>query len=407
MRNTAGQIGLALLLAANSVAVFSHGLFGLGSVFTASYMVLVTAALILLGNWRAVRFGTADYLALAFFALCAFSILLHPPANYKELVLLLLSFAAYPAARGLAAPVGKPFVITLATIVFAGVVATYSSFGTTETIDHGKPMVFGEFGHAPAGFTMLLGTVLVAVICSRMNIILAVLLAAVPAAVFAAAQVRFALIAFVAVLLGGIALPTSSRARFAVAGLVIILAIGTGAIAQKDTTRLYAQYAANTAANTFGTPDLKLASAANMPLPEPAANCPNVNLKNSLDIRKKLYAEAASMLPFAGPLGIGLDGFLSHTCVNAEVHNTFLQTAIEFGIPAALIFASLFVVIWHSLLKASRKSSEALFALCALSFAVMLSLIYGRLSQDGLLFATLGYGAAIASTGSRTPLTAS
>ena len=70
--------------------------------------------------------------------------------------------------------------------------------------------------------------------------------------------------------------------------------------------------------------------------------------------------------------------------------------AVEIGIPAGVLLAALMAVVFRSLWPLAESSNDALFALCCVSFAVLLSFAYGHLTNDTLLFVTLGYGSAIA-----------
>ena len=106
MRRTADQVVFALLYSANVVMIFAHGLFGLGSVFTGVYLASLTAFLILVGWWFWRGSNTVDYLVAALAALFAISLAVHPPHDFKPIALLVLSLAAYPAARGLVARSG-------------------------------------------------------------------------------------------------------------------------------------------------------------------------------------------------------------------------------------------------------------------------------------------------------------
>ena len=70
--------------------------------------------------------------------------------------------------------------------------------------------------------------------------------------------------------------------------------------------------------------------------------------------------------------------------------------AVEIGIPAGILLAALMAVVFRSLWPLAGSSNDALFALCSVSFAVLMSIAYGHVTNDALLFVTLGYGAAIA-----------
>ena len=79
-----------------------------------------------------------------------------------------------------------------------------------------------------------------------------------------------------------------------------------------------------------------------------------------------------------------------------EVHNSVLQAAVEFGLPAGILLVLLIAMttnktIWFS----ARLNSEAFFALYGLIFVLTVSMAHGRLSKDGVLFLFIGYAAAV------------
>jgi hypothetical protein len=397
VKNNIGQFGLALLVSANAVAVLAHGMFGLGATFTGACYVVPIALLLCVGRWNAVVLTTADYLALCLFLLCALSSAVHPPADLKQAVLLSVSLAAYAAARGLDPPGhGKIFKLALATIVGTGCLAT--AFALAASSDDNRPLVFGQYSAAPTSFTILLVISIFALACSRIRFHLIAVAIVAPVVVFAASQVRFALASMVASLvIGAIAAPRLRRRLVLIAGIVTIFVLA-GMGARLHTSTVFLAYAAD----SFNLPklakvlnsNLSASSALSAPTTE---RCGQINLNNSIDIRKQLYREAISLVPSAGLAGIGLGRFVDHSCLDGtEVHNSMLQMAVEIGIPAGILLAALMAVVFRSLWPLAESSNDALFALCWVSFAVLLSFAYGHVTNDTLLFVTLGYGSAIA-----------
>ena len=126
VKSAVGQFGLALLVSANAVAVLSHGMFGLGATFTGACYLASIALLFCLGRWNAID---SDSLPTtwrwACFSYTPISSAVHPPADFRQAVLLSVALAAYPAARGLASPAhGSIFKLVLAAILGAGCPAT-------------------------------------------------------------------------------------------------------------------------------------------------------------------------------------------------------------------------------------------------------------------------------------------
>ncbi|MDI3566265.1 O-antigen ligase family protein [Bradyrhizobium sp. Arg816] len=395
--NIASQIMSALLISANSVAVFSHGVFGLGSTFTAIYLIVVTGSLIWLGKWRSTSLNVADYLAIALFLCCGLSLALHPPADYKDLALLVLSFAAYPAARGLTTPLyGQTFMSVLAVIAAVGAVATTIALSTDLSALHGKAMVFDKYSHAPAQFTILVSLALVCISLAGVSL-RRIAAPAVPlVCIFAAAQVRFAFIALMVALVVGFAARPAQRFRImGIIGLITI-SISAGALLRGSTTLKFLRYAETSLVLpiTQMGQESKSPQSSETEIDSPSQGCSQVNLDNSIDIRKRIYSQAAALLPSAGLTGIGFNEFAKRSCVGAEVHNSILQMAVEFGLPAALLFVLLILSVFRSLWL-QRGNTEAALALCVLTFALLMSLVYGRVSEDCLLFFALGSGAAV------------
>lgn len=79
------------------------------------------------------------------------------------------------------------------------------------------------------------------------------------------------------------------------------------------------------------------------------------------------------------------------SCIEGtEVHNSVLQTAVEFGWMAGLSLVILIGYAEYSLFQLARSDDDARFVLSGLAYVVFLSLAYGRVSQDVLIFAFLG-----------------
>ncbi|UQD96781.1 O-antigen ligase family protein [Bradyrhizobium japonicum] len=397
--NIASQIMSALLISANSVAVFSHGMFGLGSTSTAIYLIAITGSLIWLGKWRSISLTVADYLAIALFVCCGLSLALHPPAGYKDLALLVLSFAAYPAARGLTTPLyGQKFMWVLAVIAALGAVATILALRTDLSALHGKAMVFDKYPHAPAQFTILVSLALLSISLAGVRLRKIAAVAAPLVCIFAAAQVRFVFIALMLTLVVGFAARPAQRLR--IMGIIGLIAISicVGVLLRSSTTLKFLRYAEISLLSPItemvqGSKGIE-SSATEIDGKLPLQDCSQVNLDNSIDIRKRIYSQAAALLPSAGLSGIGFNEFAKRSCVDAEVHNSVLQMAVEFGLPAALLFVLLISSVLRSLWL-QRRNTEAALALCVLTFSLLMSLVYGRVSEDGLLFFALGSGAAV------------
>ncbi len=388
-----------LVASTGAILVLCHGILHTGSWFTAAFISFSTLGLLLFSHWRDFRLTLSDALFAAFAGSAVASLAINGfTAGLEELALLMLSLAAYPASRLFATGEVKPsFISGTALIVAVGVIVTAFALVAQWNSRHGKPMIFGEFDAAPTQFLTSLGLLLIAAVCFEMTVRRTVVIASLsffPIAIFAASQVRFTFVAIA----GGLALAaifSASRNRKAIGAimLVMLVAIGTGLWARSDTSAKFLRH-------EIADRPIVLASADNAFLIPVVRNwlagCPEVDGDNSIAIRKKIYAEAWDILPLAGPLGIGLDGFMKKSCVpNAEVHNSLLQVMIEFGWLAGAAFALLLIVAVGSIIPLARTNIEARFVSCSLAYLVLLTMAHGRISRDAVLFLFLGYAASV------------
>jgi hypothetical protein len=383
-----------LLLSAGPIAVLAHGMLGAGSAFTGIAMVAPTAALLLLGNWRAFSPNICDALFGIFVGCVAASAASNGLGfERKELYLLILTLAAYPAARlnGDIFPL-KGFVLVAGATVAAGTLATIPALVEQWTANHGKPLVFSLFDAAASQFSFLLGFVLIVLTSdklSKRSAILISILSAIPVAVFAASMVRFTFVALVVTL--GIAWTFTSRDQrkfVAIVLLSVIVSAMVGVVARYQTSLKFARHAATAASIVEPAADRRILEA-----------CPAVDIDNSIAICKQLYADAFWLLPNAGLSGIGLEGFPEISCIKGnEVHNTFLQVIVEFGWPAGIALILLILVATgRSTRQLARISPEIRLAFCSLMFSLLLAFVHGRFSRDTALFLFLGYASALRS----------
>jgi hypothetical protein len=416
---------LALYISTSSILVLAHGFAGTGSPFTAAFIAGSTLALFLSSRWADFRPDPCDFLFGILVCSIAISFAVNGmDADRKEMALLLLSLAGYPAARLFSGTkaVAPSFVLFTAVIVAVGVAETIAPIIDQWSESYGKPhpLVFGQFGAATANFTNSLAYLMIALVCMRLTTSLAALASAaviVPTAVFAASFVRSAFVAIGAALL--IAALTSKGRERTHASIMICVLIGgvvLGNVVRLEIAPTFSKYA------DFRATPSSLIQAEPAPLPqtEPAplpqasaeqnatnspqpaesasahASCPVGSPSNSIAIRKQLYLDAFAIVPRAGLFGIGMDRFMDVSCIkNTEIHNTILQTAVEFGWIAGAALAALMIFAAFSLWPLAAGNSEARFALCGLIFIALLSMGHGRISHDALLFMFLGYAAGL------------
>ena len=162
----------------------------------------------------------------------------------------------------------------------------------------------------------------------------------------------------------------------------IILAIGAGLIVRPfEAGELIVR-----ATVAAGLPNI----VTKLPETEVASDCP-VDKRNSIAMRKALVIEALAMIPKAGLVGIGLDGFENASCLHTYPHNLFLQAMVEFGIASMVILVVLLWLSFKSLLPLIRKEPVALFVFGGLVFILFESVFSGALTGSALLFGFMGW----------------
>jgi hypothetical protein len=391
---------LAVLLSAGPLAVLAHGILNAGSVFTGLLMVGSTAMLFLLGDWRRFTFGICD-VAFVLLVLCiAMNVsVFGAGSDWKEFSLLIVSLMAYPAVRAI--PSGlltRDFIATTGTIVAVGAAATAAALVNQWYHPHGKPFVFGYFDAAATQFSFVLGLLVIALasFATTARRALAISAAiALPVAIFAASMVRFTLVATVVGLaISAFLAPRNERKFVAIVLSAFLVCVVAGTASRSSTTAILLRHAGvistsipTDAAGPFTKQPAELVQA-------PQWRCEGVDQYNSIEIRKHLYWESLGALWRAGLGGNGLDSFAKASCTGATVHNTFLQTAIDFGWVAGIALIGLVLIIGSLLWVPARHGREARFLLVSLVFVVAICLAHGRISRDGPLFLFLGGAAA-------------
>ncbi|MBR0948324.1 hypothetical protein [Bradyrhizobium liaoningense] len=396
---------LALILSSHAVLVLCYGLVGSAGygAFTATILAAPTAALLLLCIRKGIEFHAPDFLFLGLLLAIAISFLLNPrAAPIKEIILLILTFSTYPACRFISSEqIGRlmpSFAVATGAFSVIGAVVTavamYEQWGS----DRVKPVVLG-FEAAPIYFLTALGLFMLAVVSRKMTARRAIVLALFlfPLIfIFSAAMVRFTFIAiFGALVVATLLSDSKQRWRIGIVSLGIVAGIVAGLATRSKAADFLITYTMEAAG---GHP----VRAAGLPGPDvnvrtdgAAPSChTTVNLRNSLDIRKAVFRDALFYIPKAGAFGYGLDGFTKLSCVEGtQVHNSIMQAIVEFGWIGGACFVLLIFAAGIPLLPISRIDDDVRFIVCGLSFAVMLIIAYGRISQDAIIFAFIGCSA--------------
>ena len=400
----------ALVVSTVPILVLYNGLAGShgNSVVTGLFIVSSLAAVAMFNQWRRFVPNLCDVAFAAYVGCISVSLWTNGVPDVKEAALLMLTLAAYPAARLFAGSGLKPtFVFVTLAIVTAG--ATVTAFELTNQWNsiNDRVLLFGMYA-AEGNFVLSLGILLIALtsidMTTRQRIAAGFLI--IPATViFAASMVRLTFIAIlVSLAIAAFLSAPRQRRQIAAVILVALLAISTGLFARSHKTTLLAGYAANgieTASRLMITavapsdPKAKPSGAKEDKTALPSCSS-KINLDDTIDIRIGLLRDALELVKKSGLFGIGLDGFIRLSCIpTTAVHNSFLQAAIEFGWAAGLALLAMVGLASFYILLLAQSDAEARFALCSLVCITILTLGSGQTSRDGLLFLFLGLAAGL------------
>jgi hypothetical protein len=329
---------------------------------TAGFTLLPLFGLCALGRRRSFCVNAIDALFLIFAGCIGLSILENGSRDASAVFFLASTLLSYPACRFIR--LGKSrsyFLIVTGAVVAAGSIATAIALVSQwDRLDH--PSVFG-FSHAATVFLSSVGFLLIYYACVKADWKTALWLAF-PLAIFAASMVRFV---FVAIVAGLIAAAVTSPDRKRVLGIVAMLCISAaiGFAAHYKASKL------QLVQNVFQ-------------LYAPTQSTGGTG--NSLTIRRDLLRNGIAALPTAGLFGHGL-------AWSEGTHNSFLEAAIEFGWSGGIALIFLFATAIWRLWPLAFEIEEARFVLSSLIYLAGISLVYGSISHEQLLFLFLGYAA--------------
>lgn len=349
--------------------VLLHGL-GLGAWSSAAVVIGPIAGLVATGRYRNTVWDSAFILFLLWLGI---STAVNGLGPGKEEALLILTLAAYPAAR-LSGAAGWGFFAVLSAAGVLGLASIVAALWAQWGDPHGKPLVFGIFDAAPAQVFICFALLLMGLVASRLAY--RWLVAGYAAAWFAfvilgASLVRFSFLALVCVLLCEAIVSRRTRGKAIIAAILVLVSLPIGYYARLNTAERLSAAMAEQVPNTTSSP------------------CGDVNGYSSISMRQRLIKDAAAALPQAGLFGHGLSSFTRMTCLGIESHISPAQLAIEFGWPALLLF--LCVALGALATVRPLERAEARFAFMGFLFAATLSLAHGDLARDGLVFLFLGY----------------
>jgi hypothetical protein len=373
------SVVVAVSISASAILVLFFGAVGVRGSYLASGVMFAAPLAFLLVTSPRMRFTLGDWVFAAFVGLVAVSIAVNGvAASAKDYALLFLSLLAYPAFRGLGHGFNRGlFIFITGAVVVAGTIATAIFIMRDEMASGSHPAVFG-FPEASVYFAKSFAFILFALASSGVSLLGFLAAVIVPCVVFPAAMVRYPFVGIVAGLVV-IGLTSARRLQTAAICAAIVAAFAVGMLARPATSeRLIGYVASAIAPSVFASNDSSAYISAEH------ADCGPLNWRDSIAIRKALTREALAMIPSAGFFGIGLSGFEKTSCMKQYPHNIFLQTAVELGLPAALLLVALLAIAFVAALGDS-------FVAASLVFVCVEAIFSGALTGAMLLFGFVGW----------------
>jgi O-antigen ligase len=346
---------------------------------TACSLAIPICGVACFGTTKGLRIGVEDAAFVGLAACSAISFALNPlVASPKDIMMLIMTLAAYSAARLLSAEY-IPFIRQAcfqvsAILVAVGVVLIVPPLVSTWS-RIGRPIVFG-FDNAPTSFSLSLGLLVLTFVTSQPVLssrkgLLTTALISIGTMVFAASMVRFVLIAILAIPAICFVLSVRDRKVCLQLGLVIFGSIALALLARYATASVYMSYAMDVFFNLD--------------------HCRLLNPENSLEIRRMLFFDGLRLAPTAGLFGLGLDSFGVLGCIKGlPPHNDVVQAIVEFGWLGGVSFLALIALPLILLFGPARLERDTRFVFLLCSFLILLSMIYGRIDGDIVMFMALG-----------------
>ena len=370
---------VSVSISASAILVLLFGAAGVQGNSLVSGAMFATPLAALLVTSPRMRLTLGDLVFAAFVGFVAISVVVNGlGASAKDYVLLALSLTAYPAFRGLGRGFNRElFVFITGLVVLAGTIATAIFIMRGEMASGSHPAVFG-FTEASVYFAKSFAFLLFALMSSGVSLFALLTVMVVPCIVLSAAMVRHPFVGIVAgfVVIG---LTSARRVQVAVVCAAIVAAFAVGMLVRPATSERLVGYVVSAIA-----PSVSASNDPNAYVSAEHADCGPLNWSDSITIRRALAREALAMIPSAGYFGIGLGGFAKASCMKQYPHNIFLQTAVELGLPAALLLVALVVIAFIAALGDS-------FIVAGLVFTCIEAIFSGALTNAVLLFGLMGW----------------
>jgi O-Antigen ligase len=378
---------VGVILSASAIIILANGVLGTNGApgLTAAFLFLPTFALICVGDYAGFSFGVFDALYVVFAACVAASTVVN--GFSREAALVGLCLLNYPAGRVIQLGSSyRSFMLVTGLVALVGLTVTTPAL-IQQWSDIGRPFVFG-FAHAQTVFLALAGFMAIAVVTVEPSR-LATIVIALSAAIYAASMIRFVFVAIVVALF--FAMLRKNRRPVVVMVAAVCLAAAVGFAARYTSAKVFlVERISEVVAAPVAGPDGPVVL---------VDDCMREN--NSIKLRTRAISDAMAALPPSGLFGRGIGSLREITCAKIEPHNSFVQTAVEFGWIAGVVLILMATIPIVRLLRLAPWSTEACFVLCCLIYVVALATCYGHVTNDGPLFLFLGYAARIPGEGLR------
>ena len=398
-------LAVAVLICASAIMKIVYGTLGVegNSLFTAALFLFPLLTIALLGL-RLIRLTLADYLYAGLLISVAASTALNgQTTDFREYALLGLSLGAYPAFRMLAINTvekARSAIIHLAipVVVVGAFLTAYTLVFEMDDTRGGHPFVLG-FGDAGTQFTFVSSYLIIALTTRQLtakSTLIGATLMFLPSAVFATALVRSGIAALLGALLLVAMLSRPGQRQYVLIWLLLVCsAIPVAYLARPAMTMRYAN-------DIIRSEDHYKPPPSGKEMPQAAGHhigasigLPScsliVNTDNSVAIRRALMADAMHLAMDSGPMGTGLGSFQEKSCLRMPVHNSLVQTFVEFGWLGGAFLAFLMLTSGAALLSGARYDVCARFIVGTLAYAAAVSMVYGWISREILLFGFMGW----------------
>jgi cell division protein FtsW (lipid II flippase) len=335
---------VGVILSTSAIIILANGILRAKGVpaLTATLLFLPTFVLICVGDFAEFSFGAFDALYVVFVACAAISTAIN--GFTREAVLVGLCLLNYPAGRLIRLGSSyRSFMLVTGVVALVGLTVTTPAL-FEQWFEIGRPFVFG-FPHAQTVFLAQVGFLAIAAVTVEPSR-LAAIVTALSAAVYAASMIRFVFVAIVVALFFAM---TKNRRPVVVMIAAVCVAAAVGFAARYSSAKVFlVDRVGEVVAAPVAGPDGPVVL---------VDDCMREN--NSIKLRTRAISDAMAALPSSGLFGRGIGSLTAITCAKIEPHNSFVQTAVEFGWIAGVVLILMATIPIVRLLRLASRSTEA------------------------------------------------